>query len=256
MNTKQLSQLAVLMALCCTANASNESPNESDELRIGDSRMNPAFITPYTSRFELTRIDADGHREPNGEWTDRVEFVEREGVRLMRREVSRTTAAGIEDMWRVHLVDANSLAPIVTDQRGDAGSVSHIDFSGKELVATILPSSESASIRVPLEFDESPFDLSIWATLLMSVPFETGASVKIPVLGTGGVLQWETITIDGEEEIELPLGERVTTYRVSTKERPWTAWLSKQRSPYIFKTLQRFADGSTWESVLIESGGL
>lgn len=76
------------------------------------------------------------------------------------------------------------------------------------------------------------------------------------MLGTGGVLQWETITIEGEEKIALPDGHRISTVRVSTSERPWTAWLSKQQAPYIFKTLQRFPDGSSWESILVWSGKL
>jgi len=235
--------LAVLLPVLLAFGASANPDESGDELRIGDSRIDPAFITPYTSRFELTRIDADGTRVPHGQWTDHVDFLERGGSRLLRREVSRSTAAGVEDMRRLHLVDASSLAPKVTDQRGENGSVSHLDFAGPKVTATILQNSESAVLQVPLEFEESPFDLSIWATLLMSMPFEVGASFRIPVLGTGGVLQWETVTIEGEEEIVLPNGRQISTVRVSTSNRPWTAWLSKHQAPHIFRgsaTLSRW----------------
>jgi len=254
MDIHTFNRLAVLLPILLAAGANADSSEPNEELRVGDSRIDPAFIRPYTARFELTRIDADGKREPNGEWTDRVDFVERGGNRLLRREVSRSTAEGVEDMRRVHLVDALSLAPKVTDQRGESGSVSHLDFSGPKITATILQNSESAVLQVPLEIADSPFDLSIWATLLMSVPFDVGASFKIPVVGAGGVLQWETITIEGEEKIALPKGRQISTVRVSTSERPWTAWLSKNQAPYIFKTLQRFPDGSNWESILVTSG--
>ncbi len=152
MKTGTLFQLTVLLTIFSTASANKMSPEKSDELRIGDSRINLAFITPYTARFELTRIDADGRRQANGEWTDHVDFREQGGVRLLRREVARSSSGGIEDLRQVHLVDATSLAPKVTDQRGESGSISHLDFSGPKVVATILQSSESVTLQVPLEF--------------------------------------------------------------------------------------------------------
>lgn len=254
MNIQKFGPLALLLVVFSIAHANPTDADVSNELRIGDERINPSFIAPYTSRFVLTRIDADGSREPNGEWTDHVDFVDRGGIRFLRREVTRSTADGVEDLRRLHLVNPTSLAPKVTDQRGTSGSVSHLDFSGPNVIATILQNAESPIVQVPLEFEESPFDLSIWATLLMSVPFDVGASFKIPVVGAGGVLQWETIKIEGEEMVALPNGQRISTVRVSTSERPWTAWLSKSEAPYIFKTLQRFPDGSNWESILVTSG--
>lgn len=220
------------------------------ELAIGHPDIDPGFIEPYSARFVLERIDLDGIASPHGYWTDAVSFVEQGNRRVLRREVARFNAEGKSDLWRVHLVDAETLAPLVTDNRDGPGRqrIMHLDFDAGKVNVAVIPEPEKAAVTASFDVDPPAFDLSIWATLLMSVPFEAGYVAKLPVLGPGGVVAWELITVEGQELIELPDGSKIPTWKVSTRDRPWSAWLTKVQKPYIIKTVQNWPDGSRWVS--------
>ncbi len=227
--------------------------NAAEKLSVGHPDIDPSFIKPYTAKFNLFKFEKDGKKGiPNGYWTDTVEFLGNGENKQLHRIVTRTNAKGDIDLWRSHLNHAKTLAPITTDNRSGDNllQVAHLDFNGTKIKAGIIPAPQKPMMVVDFVTEEKVFDLSIWASILMSVPFEEGYEAEIPVLGAGGVMKYEYITVESEEEITLSNGKKVNTWRVSTRDRPWTAWLSKDFSPYIVKTLQNFKDGTRWVSYL------
>jgi hypothetical protein len=222
-----------------------EAPDHLHALHVGDPEVDGTRIEPYETEFNLVRRAPDGTEKPFGRWTDRLERVTRGDRVILRREVARYTAAGVMDLWRVHTVDARTMAPLVVDQRfgPDMRSVMRLEIEGEKVRQTVVGEADKpASVR-ELELSEAPFDLSLWAVLLTSFPRTNGQSASFPVLGPGGVLGWETYTVEDGGEVALPSGEAVSTQEVSTRFRPWTVWLADE-APYIVKIVQRLPDGS------------
>jgi len=216
----------------------------AERLSVGTPDIDPSFILPYESTLDLAREANDGSLIPDGYWTDKVTFVDRGDRRLMRREVAKFDTQGQRTMWRVHLVDAQTLAPVVTHHRegADQAVIQHLDFDNTKVVATVVTSPDQPVLHLSRDLEQAPYDLPIWATILMSLPFQAGYSADFPVVGQGLVLDWETATVEARETVTTPGGRNVDTWRISTAKRPWTAWVSRE-APYIVKTLQNLPDG-------------
>ncbi len=221
---------------------------EPKKLSVGDPDIDGSVIQPYQIRFSLDRYAADGTVTPNGEWSDEVSIVERAGKQMLYRKVVLFDQDGNEVFSRIHLNDPKTLAPKLVHQVGQAGPtfgahISHVEYEGSSVKFTIFPTPESSPISQELPLSEAPFDLSIYATLLTAFPFKEGYEVRIPVLGPGGQIVWETVRVLGQESVELKDGGSVDSWVLETVMRPWRAWLTKE-APHIVKIRQNFPDGS------------
>lgn len=222
----------------------------SQRLAVGDALIDPGFMQPYSARFELQQRDADGNSRPDGYWTDEMRVVEQDGQRLLRREVAVFDAQGQRLLHRINLADAQTLAPVTTDQRGPDGAVLHMDFADTRLRVTKIDSHTQPAAQLDLAFPQPALDLSLWAPTLASLPLTVGASYEIPVLGAGGTLAWETVTVEAEEDLTLADGGKLSVHRVRTATRPWTAWINKQHPPYLFRVEKPLPDNQISVSTL------
>jgi hypothetical protein len=227
------------------------SASRPDTVLIGAGIVDGSFLRPYSVEYELTRIDADGSESPTGRWTDDVTIVERGDRQVLRRELSRYDADGNKDLWRVHLVDHASLAPVLThhQQGPDLRQITHIDFEGESVTISVLQDPETPVVHLELELEQAPFDLALYATLLVAFPLREGYEAVFPVIGPTATLKWETLTVSRRETLSTPDGD-VDAWVVETDSRPWTAWLMKE-APYIAKIEQRRPDGSRWISTRV-----
>ena len=214
-------------------------------VRVGDPSVDGSFIESYESEFELRRRAADGSEQNFGRWTDRVELTDRAGITYLRREVARYTASGTLDLWRVHLADPRTLEPSLVDQRfgPELRSVYHLEQDGAELRQIVVAQPDRQAVIQELSLSETPFDLSLYAILLLGFPREAGYEATFPVVGPTGAIGWETMRVDGHETLTLPDGRDVNTWKVSTVFRDWSVWF-EESAPYIVKIVQRFPDGS------------
>ncbi|RMH17176.1 MAG: hypothetical protein D6701_07850 [Gemmatimonadetes bacterium] len=222
-------------------------PEGAKRVEVGSALVSGQAIEAYSARFTLTRRTADGREAPFGAWTDRVERLESDaGPPLLRREVARYTADGRMDLWRVHLAEAATLGPLRIDQRfgPELRSVVHIDHQGPRVVLTRILSPEAPAVVSDTVYATAPFDLSLYAVLLLGFPREPGFRAAFPVVGPTGELGWEVMTVEDTETLTRPDGTPVETWRVSTAYRPWTVWF-EAAPPYIVRIEQRFPDGST-----------
>lgn len=220
-------------------------PAELRAVRVGDPSVDGSFIQSYESEFMLRRRAADGSEQDFGRWTDRVELTDRAGVSYLRREVARYTVNGTLDLWRVHLADARTLEPSLVDQRfgPELRSVYHLEQDGTDLRQIVVAQPDQQAAIQELSLSETPFDLSLYAILLLGFPREEGYEATFPVVGPTGAIGWESMRVDGYEALTLLDGREVNTWKVSTVFRDWSVWF-EESAPYIVKIVQRFPDGS------------
>ncbi len=228
---------------------------DTKKLSVGHADDDAAINTDYDARFDLTLVGADGVVRPNGYWTDKITHEDHDGQDVLKRHVRLFDAAGQQLLERVHLNDARTLAPKIVQQIGTGFGPPLYDlrFNGGHVEITLVATLGGPIQQLSVDLDPAPFDLAIWATFLMSLPFEAGYEAEFPILGPGPALAWEMARVIGPETLATPSGETFDTYKVETVNRPWTAWLRKD-VPHIVKIIQNFPDGSYQISWLAEEG--
>jgi len=235
-------------------------PSQAEEpikVFVGSPTVDASFIEPFEALYDLIVFETDGSSYPNGFWKDKISQVAIEDKTLLRRKVTLYNKDGDLVFDRVHLADAKNLDPLRVEQAGflpvdEMGlfiRYYHQEFKENEVFQTVVLDNGGPVIQAPIPIDEKPFDYSIWATLLMSLPFVEGAQYEIPILAQNQVV-WETVTIGKQESVELKDGTSVEAWKVSTKLRPWVVWLRKER-PYAVNFSQQLHNGKTPVSVLV-----
>ncbi len=249
---------AITVASIFILTAITSLAGEPIKVPVGAPEMDASYIEPFEAHYTLEVFDAEGSHYPSGSWTDNISHVDIDGQRLLRRKVTLYNTKGELVFDRVHLADAKTLAPVRVEQIGfrPAEEIGffiryyHQEFTEQSVNQTIVLDNGGSVIQAPIPISESPFDYSIWATLLMSLPFVEGTQYQIPTLGQGGEVAWETITVEGLEDVELNNGKTVKAWKVSTQLRPWTVWLKKDQ-PYAVKFIQVLPNGKDQVSTLV-----
>ena len=221
-------------------------PSGMPALHVGHPDVSASGIKAYEAEFVLTAIGPDGVETPFGRWTDHVAYVTgQDSTRLLRREVARYTAEGEMDLWRVHTVSPDDMRPLITDQRfgPELRSMVRIEHDSTRVLHIQVGNLESPTRLFDETHAHAPFDLSLWAVLLLGFPREAGTQASFPVVGPTGQVGWETYSVEAGGDLALPNGATVSTQKVSTRFRPWTVWLSDQ-APYIVRIEQRAPDGT------------
>lgn len=226
------------------------------KLHVGHTDVDATIITDYDARFDLTLVGAEGASRPNGYWTDVLTHEDRGGQATLKRHVRLFDADGRQMFERVHFNDARTLAPKIVQQIGTGFGPPLYDlrFDGGHVDIALVGALGAPLQQLSIDLDPAPFDLSIWATFLLSLPFETGYEAEFPILGPNAVLAWETARVIGPETLTTPAGKTFDTFKVETVNRPWTAWLRKE-APHIVKIIQNLPDRSHQISWLAEEGG-
>ena len=194
------------------------------------------FIEPYSAHFEFVLLGDDGDRIPGGTWTDRVAHIEIEGRRLLRREVARFNSEGVGDLVRVMLADSETLTPVRTDQRfgPDLQSVFHVDYDGAEVTQILLQGTDQPAAVIDVSFEAAPYDLSLWATLAMALPFETGFETSLPAIAADRQsLAHTTLRVIGPETMPA-MGAQWRAWKIEAVEPGWIFWVRKEK-PYIVR---------------------
>lgn len=233
----------------------SQEKSEAVKLKVGDPAIDGSFIQPYKSEFKLTRKSADGKQSDAGRWTSEVKIIERDGRKLLRTYVVKYDKAGAKEFERVNLNESNTMAPLSLHQIVAGLTAIHVDIAGAKLKATMMPSADVAAVAGETTLEQAPFDLSLYGVLLAGFPLQEGYTAQFPVFGltstssASAILAWETMSVGAKEKVKVGTRE-IEAWPVTTKLRPWTVWVTKE-APYELRVVQRFPDGSTAVSELI-----
>ena len=206
------------------------------KLTVGHEDIDISFIKPYYSEFEFFLVGKDGKLAPGGRWTDKVDFFEKEDKKYLRRKVVKFSNSGVEDLKRVMIGQAKTLAPVsnhqVMGENLEVISVFHYD--AKKISATLINSASFEIKKLDASLDQSPFDLSFWAILASSIPFEMGYQADLPIFKPGNKqVSWENFKVLGNETLKIESKSYDTTV-VEASPSNWKFWLRKEY-PYIVK---------------------
>lgn len=206
------------------------------KLTVGHEDIDVSFIKPYYSEFEFFLVGKDGKLVPEGRWTDKVDYIDKDDQKYLRRKVVRFSNLGEEDLKRVMIGQAKTLAPSSNHQvmGKNVDVVTGFHFDGKKISATLINASNFEIKKLDATLDQSPFDLSFWAILASSIPFETGYQAALPVFRSGSKeVGWENFEVLGNETIKID-SKSYDTYVVEASPSSWKFWLRKEY-PYIVK---------------------
>ena len=209
--------------------------------------LDARVIEPHTASFEIAHIDADGTRVSGGRWTDEVTISDGKLVRT----VVRYSPQGEADLKRTIVADSVTLKPELLDQRFGPGlaGVMHVDFDGHRVHQLLIRQPNQSAVTIDAQFDRDVWELSLWGTLAMSLPFETGSEYMIPTIAPDRrSVRDVTFRIEGVEEIDLG-GRILTAAKVVVPEEHWVFWVRKQ-APYIVRIEHPAPGGLTAVSTL------
>ena len=240
------SLLLPLIAIACGVTTSDAS----EIFQVGDQRITADFIEPYSAEFEFFTTASDGSKIIEGRWKDNVDFVEKDGLRILRRHVTRYSTAGASDLDRVMLADPTTMRPISTHQTfgSNLTSVYHVDFHGVAITQIILALPDAPANVIQKDLEAPLFDPAFWATLANALPFEPGLKATLPIYQAGAaVASEETFHIVGAEKVAA-LGKEFQAWRIEATNADWTFWLRKS-PPYIVRIDHPLPDGRRATSV-------
>jgi hypothetical protein len=206
------------------------------KLTVGHEDIDISFIQPYNSEFEYFLIGKDGELIPEGRWTDQVSYFEKADKQYIKRKVTRFSKSGTEDLKRVMIAEAKTLAPSSNHQfmGEDLDVMTVFHYDNQNVSATLINAASFEIKKLDATLDQSPFDLFFWATLASSIPFETGYQAALPVFRPGSeVAGWENFKVLGTETIQVN-NQSYETYVVEALPSGWKFWLRKEY-PYIVK---------------------
>jgi hypothetical protein len=215
---------------------SSISAESISKLNVGHKDLNASFIKPYYSEFEFFVEADDGSLIQEGHWTDSVDFIESEGNHYIRRKVIRFSNSGEQNLKRVMVAEKKTLAPISSHQvNGDnLDMIIAFHYAEKEISATQISSANFDIKKMDVSLDQSPFDLSFWSTLALSIPFEKGYQAMLPVYKPGNdKVSWETFKVIGHKTIKIS-DENYKTHVIEASPSNWKFWLRKE-FPYVVK---------------------
>lgn len=197
-----------------------------------DAPIDASFIQPYEASFSFYLEAQDGSRTPGGTWTDSVQIEES----VLGRTVVRYNPDSVAEMRRVVLADRTTLYPQLMDQRfGESLSgIFRAEFGPDSVRQTLVGSPTSPAQDLVVDYNAPVREISLWATLAMSVPFETGGSFEVPVIAENRrAVANVTVNIGASETITVA-GEEYEATQVTMPDNQWTFWLRKE-APYILR---------------------
>ncbi|TNE30894.1 MAG: hypothetical protein EP350_07950 [Alphaproteobacteria bacterium] len=202
--------------------------------------IDASMIEAHSASFEFFVQEADGSQVPAGTWSDQVQI---EGASLIRTVV-RYAPDGNADLRRTIVADRNDLKPRTLDQRfgPSLAGVFHVDFAGNEVNQFLISSPLEPMRMIDAEFNQDVWELSLWGTLAMSLPFEVGKEFKVPTIGPDRKsVRQVTFQIEGTASFDFK-GTSLEATQIFIPEENWRFWVRKS-APYILRIEHPAPDG-------------
>ena len=201
--------------------------------------LDASFIQPYTASFDFGFHDEEGQWTGLGTWNDSVQIKNGQ----LEGKVEGFPSDGDQaDLVRVVAADQNTLRPSRFEQRWGEGLIQSEERRFDQQTVIVRKSDGEQTSEHESQFDDDLYELSLWATLAMSMDFESGNTVQLPVFLGNDRSAVETFTVGEIESVTTPIGEFTATL-VSTTHTDWQFWVRKE-APYIVRIEHPIPGGS------------
>ena len=206
--------------------------------------MDGSIVKDYTNKWKVTYIAADGTETPNKIWTDYGQIIELDGKKYFHRvQDLYDPKMNLQNTW-INMVEHETLAPVSFSTLSPRGKFSHYNFSGVKITgSTNLASKENNSTPVEVQLEEAVYDWNLYGMLLVGLPLKKGLIAKMPFYGPqANQLKWLVASIQGKEDLELPNGNGISTFKINTNQK--SSLLGEPKCTLCYQTRARSAKWS------------
>ncbi|MCZ6834621.1 MAG: hypothetical protein O7G85_02500 [Planctomycetota bacterium] len=257
--------IAFLGSVTIVTPQETQSQTEILKVQVGDGVVDGSFIVPYTNVWQMFQFDADGERTPTNTWTDKVELIEEDGRKLIKRTQIVLDDQGETVQTMLDWVDHKTLAPVKTEKSMTNGGTLQVVFDGLHIQGFMQQSPQGPKMKIDSTTEIPTYNWGIYGTLLVGFPLELGYEAEFPTgslapgeSGADGTprmdvtLSWLKLKVIGEESISAGKKGQMDAWIVEVDQGPmnFRFWLSKE-APYIIKLVmtQPGGGGYIWEMI-------
>ncbi len=229
---------------------STKAQPDTLEINYGSDLLSGEFIKDYTNKWKVTFIDALGNSTPNKIWTDYGQVIKLDGKKYFHRvQDLYDPNMNLQDTW-INMVEHKSLVPVSFSTLNPSGGFLHYQFDGDKITGRTNKIKEGEVTEINIELEEKIYDWNLYGMLLVGLPLEEGLVAKMPFYAEQlKGLNWITVSVEDEIQMNLPNGKTTQTWKVNT-DQGLTFWLSKEE-PYVIRLeLQLQNDARlVWETI-------
>lgn len=256
--------MACLLVIIC-ADVSAQTNKTSPQVKPGDGVLSATrFLTDYSNSWAMVRQDLDGKETPIATWHDRVETIEENGQRLLKRtqHVEFEPDINRPDTTHLDLVDAKTLLPVQivvkdTETESIKYAVEYDEYTirGRRPFAVEgTDSPQSLFVDFSFTLDESVYDWHLWGLLVAGLPLKDNYTARfLAFLSEPGAVGSPFISIHteviGSEFIRSERWGKVDCWIVDVDAgQLWRLWISKNDTvaPIQQIRITRPDGGFTW----------
>ena len=207
------------------------------------------LIKPYTNKWKVTYITADGKEVPNKIWTDNGQIIKLNHQELFYRiQCIYDPNMELLDTW-INLVEHKTLIPKHFSTLNSNGGFSYFDFKNNVVNgSTNLNPSKKTNI-INTEFEELAFDWNLYGMLLVGLPLEKNLIAKMPIYNIQNKkTEWLIVQVIAQDHLIYGTEQiEIATYKILTNKN-LTFWISKN-APYVIKLELELQDSAklVWE---------
>jgi len=231
---------ALLISLTAAA-ALAQSPSQ-ETILPGDARVDGSIIRAVTNAWKMTGTSPGGHNTDGGVWKDKIEIVERDGQKIIRRTQLDSGPEGTTTF--ITEADQKKLTPISAEVTTPAGLHRTWKFESDH-VHSILNSKET-----DIPFSQPVFDFNggMFGLLIVGFPLSENFSAKFPVFDPRSGVAWARYTVIGRERVPAGKGRTIDAWTVEVQDPVRVARMIfslTKEPPYIIR-LQEVGEGKFW----------
>lgn len=207
-------------------------------VRPGDPRVDAGKLVPHRATWQVRQLPADGVPGVTGFRTDMYVRTTEDGRPVTLFRQFRVDSAGVLTLDNEAVFARASFRPIRLRERLPASGVwAEARYADGSVSGRVKPDAEAA----PREF-HTDLPQPVWDplnALLFFVDWQQGDVIRYPIWNRAGegVVTVREVRVEAPDELVLPDGETVQTWRavVSNRGGPgWTMWV-RPEPPYVWR---------------------
>jgi hypothetical protein len=209
----------------------------------GDPAVNGKFIKPYENVWRLTIGKEGGTPKQVGTWTDKTEWADFAGRRVLKRtQIQQSTDPDLPTETFVNYFRPETLEPLSSSMTGVNGSGWERSFAGSRVDMIAVSARGGTRRRVPVKISQPVFDFfgGMYGLIVAALPLKQGYEVTLPTFrfkqGRDDSVELIKIKVDHQEFQELLGGKNRKTWvaTANTSAGELTFWVCKQ-APYVIR---------------------
>lgn len=230
-------------------------------LNVGDHRIDPARIQPYSAVWKETLVNVLNQVIERGMWDDRV-TRERAGDRelIVRRITVNQPDGAMRERYQT-TVDARTFEPVRSEWQNNRGQSYTYDYAPRRVRGERVTEPAAAPRPINASTTTRAFDYygGMMELFLATLPKQAGSVLTFPALlaTTGadadqGGIHWPLVEVFPEEVVPGSQTTRAARVEANTRYGFYKVWVT-DAPPYVVRTILILPQGGRITYELISS---